>query len=218
MANRANGPDGPEDLDAAFAEIVADLEREGIGTGVYTSDETLPTLGPDADGPRGRPDIAGRRTGSDLDDPRRPPTTDADQQRPARRPASSEDASTSGTPASTAGRDDHTGPAGAWRAPDGEWDPNAELNTEGWLSDPDADDEHYVPPEPPPLPRPKVGTVIALALLVLGTLLLVAPTVIGLARPTALPFAMVCLASGIGLLVWRLRPGPPDDPTDGISL
>jgi hypothetical protein len=28
------GPDGPEDVDAAFAEIVAGLEREGVGVGV----------------------------------------------------------------------------------------------------------------------------------------------------------------------------------------
>lgn len=31
MNPRSGGPDGPEDVDAAFAEIVADLEREGLG-------------------------------------------------------------------------------------------------------------------------------------------------------------------------------------------
>jgi hypothetical protein len=31
-----NGPDGPDDVDAAFAEIVADLEREGVGVDVST--------------------------------------------------------------------------------------------------------------------------------------------------------------------------------------
>jgi len=34
MNPRPGGPDGPEDVDAAFAEIVADLEREGLGAGL----------------------------------------------------------------------------------------------------------------------------------------------------------------------------------------
>lgn len=34
MTRRPGGSDGPEDVDAAFAEIVADLEREGLGSSV----------------------------------------------------------------------------------------------------------------------------------------------------------------------------------------
>jgi hypothetical protein len=34
MNTRRQGSDGPEDVDAAFAEIIADLEREGIGQDV----------------------------------------------------------------------------------------------------------------------------------------------------------------------------------------
>jgi hypothetical protein len=39
MSPRPGGPDGPEDVDAAFAEIVADLEREGLGANL-TDDAT----------------------------------------------------------------------------------------------------------------------------------------------------------------------------------
>ncbi|TCO48095.1 hypothetical protein [Actinocrispum wychmicini] len=38
------GSDGPEDVDAAFAQIVANLEREGVGSGVPTDLSDLPEL------------------------------------------------------------------------------------------------------------------------------------------------------------------------------
>jgi hypothetical protein len=43
MKDRHGGPDGPEDVDAAFAEIIADLEREGFGTSLMDEpDESSP--------------------------------------------------------------------------------------------------------------------------------------------------------------------------------
>ena len=36
MKSSGDGPDGPEDVDAAFAEIVAGLEREGVGVPIET--------------------------------------------------------------------------------------------------------------------------------------------------------------------------------------
>ena len=38
------GSDGPEDVDAAFAQIVANLEREGVGASVPTDLSDLPEL------------------------------------------------------------------------------------------------------------------------------------------------------------------------------
>ncbi|SER37299.1 hypothetical protein [Actinokineospora terrae] len=39
--------DGPEDVDAAFAQIVADLEREGVGRDIPDLDRTTPEPPPD---------------------------------------------------------------------------------------------------------------------------------------------------------------------------
>jgi hypothetical protein len=43
VTRRPGGPDGPEDVDAAFAEIVADLEREGLGSWLAEEEERLGT-------------------------------------------------------------------------------------------------------------------------------------------------------------------------------
>jgi hypothetical protein len=68
------GADGPEDVDAAFAQIVADLEREGLGSGVTAADlddpedTTAEPRDPAAqDDPEEKP-TAGRKTGV-LDEP-----------------------------------------------------------------------------------------------------------------------------------------------------
>jgi hypothetical protein len=72
------------------------------------------------------------------------------------------------------------------------------------------DDEHFVPPEPPPLPRLGPPALVGLALITLGLVLVVAPGWLGIADPYGLPLGLVGLAAGLGWLVLRLWPDPPD--------
>ncbi len=144
---RRGGGDGPEDVDAAFAEIVADLEREGLGASLIDDEEL---------------DVS-------LVDPILPPPATREPDKPT-----------------------------GWRTPETEWDPDAT-----------AEDEHFVPPEPPPLPRLRPGTIFGMFLLAVGVFLLAGPNLIGLAPRIATPLALVCLAAGIGWLVLRMRQGPP---------
>ena len=148
------GPDGPEDVDAAFAEIVAGLEREGLGSFLTEEDPVTET------GPTPPPE-----------------------------------------PAAGAAPQATTEPTG-WRTGDQEWD---------WASA--SDDEHYIPPEPPPFPKPRAGTVVGMLLIAVGLLLLIVPTIIGIGTRIGTPLGLVALAAGIGWLVLRIRHGSP--PTHG---
>lgn len=71
------------------------------------------------------------------------------------------------------------------------------------------DDEHYVPPEPPPLPKLGPPAAVGLVLLGLGLLLCIAPSVLGLSPRFGLPLGLLALAAGLGWLVLRLWPSPP---------
>jgi hypothetical protein len=147
VTRRPGGSDGPEDVDAAFAEIVADLEREGLGSSVAEVSDAPP-----------------------------PPS-----------------------------RDEPTG----WRVPDVTWEEAVAAEEDG----------HFVPPEPPPLPRLRAGTLFGILLMAVGVLLLAGPQLIGLAPRVATPLSLVSLAAGIGWLVLRARNGPPDsDHDDGAQL
>lgn len=84
-------------------------------------------------------------------------------------------------------------------------------------------DEHFVPPEPPPLPRIGPPAVVGLALLAFGLILLIAPSVLGVTSDLGLPLGLLGLASGLGWLVLRLWPSPPpagdgDGEDDGAVL
>ncbi len=72
-------------------------------------------------------------------------------------------------------------------------------------------DEHFVPPEPPPLPRLGPPALVGLALLSLGMVLLVAPGWVGVPGVYGLPLGLTALASGLGWLVLRLWPSAPSD-------
>jgi hypothetical protein len=140
MDSRRDSTDGPEDVDAAFAEIVASLERDGMGANW--------------------PD---------------PPEFDetADE------------------------------PVAAGIRPEGQ--PRVAVPEEP------EEDEHFVPPEPPPLPRLRAGTIAALVVIVIGVVLLVVPQLFGLSTQVSVPAALVVLCGGVGWLVLRIRPGPPPD-------
>jgi hypothetical protein len=163
--------DRPEDVDAAFAAIVADLEREGLGADL---------------------DLADAERTEDLTHPiRAERVEEAERVEPATPPT--------GEP---------TAPIAAWRGHETEWD---------W-SWGDATDEHYVPPEPPPLPRLRPMTIVALVLVIAGVLLLIAPGLVGLDPRIGTPISLVALASGFGLLFLRIRRTPPDPHDNGAQV
>ena len=79
-----------------------------------------------------------------------------------------------------------------------------------------ADDAHYVPPDPPPVPRPKRRTVVALLVLAVGLVMLVRPGLLQVAPDVVLVLGIACLTGGFGLLIYGLRPRSADpDDADG---
>jgi hypothetical protein len=81
------------------------------------------------------------------------------------------------------------------------------------------DDDHFEPPEPPPLPVPRPRTVGGVVVLTVGVLLLTAPTLLGLAERMATPLGLLALTAGIGWLAIGLRTDPPpEEPDDGARL
>jgi hypothetical protein len=75
----------------------------------------------------------------------------------------------------------------------------------------DEDDDHFVPPEPPPLPRPQPATVGAVLLIALGIVLLAIPSMIGFSEQYGLPLGLLSITGAIVWLAARLRRGPPTD-------
>jgi hypothetical protein len=142
MNARRDSTDGPENVDELFAEIVAGLERDGVGKDWLDLDEAGPQ------------------------DPE-PRTIAAEE--PAPEPVDEPE-----------GRDP-------------------------------ADEDHYVPPEPPPFPVLRASTLAALGLFVLGILLLVAPGIFGLQARIGTPLSLVALCAGVGWLILRMRNTPPPD-------
>ncbi|MEJ7772008.1 MAG: hypothetical protein WKF51_08915 [Geodermatophilaceae bacterium] len=82
-----------------------------------------------------------------------------------------------------------------------------------------ADEEHYEPPPLPPLPVLSRIAAYALVLLAGGVVLLVAPGVVGLNAQIGFVFGVLGIASGVGMLIWRMREGPRyEDPEDGAIV
>src|SRR5690606_40127702 len=75
--------------------------------------------------------------------------------------------------------------------------------------DPHDPGDHFVPPEPPPLPKRRKGALVILLLFVLGLVLLLAPSLLGMAASIATSVGMLSLAAGLALLLLRVRQGPP---------
>ncbi|GAA4528264.1 hypothetical protein [Amycolatopsis samaneae] len=169
--SRGPGKDGPEDVDATFAEIVADLRAEGVG--LLSEDEDTVT------------DTEPKK----LDPPPKPPE-----------------------PTGTAGTTGTADPG--WRGGGTSWDRTM------FAEDPASDDEHFVPPEPPPLPRPRKGAFVVLLLFIVGLLLLIIPGFIGISQAVATPLGILALATAIALLLLRVRQGPPPgaDPSNGAQV
>jgi hypothetical protein len=83
---------------------------------------------------------------------------------------------------------------------------------------PAPEDDHFIPPEPPPLPRLGPPALVGLTLLALGLVLVISPGWLGVSAPYGLPLGLIALAAGLGWLVLRLWPDPPEyhdeDPDD----
>ncbi|RAS63128.1 hypothetical protein C8D87_107277 [Lentzea atacamensis] len=142
MNARRDSTDGPENVDELFAEIVAGLERDGVGKDWLDLDEAGPE------------DLKLRDDATD--DIATEPVEEPDRR--------------------------------------------------------DRDDEdHYVPPEPPPFPVLRASTIAALGLFVLGIVLLVAPGIFGLQPRIGTPLSLVALCAGVGWLILRMRNTPPPD-------
>lgn len=77
-----------------------------------------------------------------------------------------------------------------------------------------AEGDHFEPPEPPLMPVPRPRTVGGVALLAVGVLLLVGPSLLGLGEGVATPLGLFALTAGIGWLVIGLRSGPPPEGWD----
>ncbi|GAA5114363.1 hypothetical protein [Haloechinothrix salitolerans] len=189
MSRTGKDPNGQDDVDAIFGEIVADLRAEGVGARIDTErpDEPSSDDGPDEDHWLDGEDDTDRHEG------RTGNHTGQEQSHP--RPATSD-----------------------WRASEVGWD-------ETMLSDSDSvtddDDEHFVPPEPPPLPKPSRSMGIVALFVVVGLVLLVAPHIIGIGVNVATPLGMLSLAAGLGFLLLRARDDnrpPGADPDNGAQV
>ena len=156
MSARHDNADGPEDIDAAFAEIVAGLEHE------TPSWPDAPSPGSSESGERG-PTISG-----------------------------------TASPATTNPRD--------WTPPPDEDGANQD------------DEGHFEPPEPPPLPTPRAGTLGGFALIGLGLVLLLVPGLAGAGATFALPIGLISISGGICWLLFRLRQGPPQAEDNGAQV
>ncbi|WP_433781779.1 hypothetical protein ACQPX6_18360 [Actinomycetospora sp. CA-101289] len=184
-------PGLPDDVDAAFAAIVADWAAAGAPR---WPDELPDLLAPGhEDGPSsglgtatppgGQPDLAPGRTDGPIARPT-PPTP------PSPRPESRTSRTERPTPPRA-----HTPPP---------------------------EDEHYVPPEPPPLPRLGLSSLLGLALLVVGVVLLAVPGLLGGPVGLGIVPGLLAMTAGLGWLVFGLRrgrdEGPATDPDDGAVL
>jgi hypothetical protein len=150
MNARRDSTDGPENVDELFAEIVAGLERDGVGKDWLDLDEASPdTVDQDLKAREEPAEIPASEVATDLVD--EPERRDRD------------------------------------------------------------DEEHYVPPEPPPFPILRASTLAALGLFVLGIVLLVAPGLFGLQPRIGTPLSLVALCAGVGWLILRMRNTPPPD-------
>ena len=78
----------------------------------------------------------------------------------------------------------------------------------------DAENDHFEPPEPPPFPVPQPRTIGGVLLILLGMLLLIQPSLLGLGPTGGTPLGLLTVTAGIGWLVLGLRGGPPAEGWD----
>lgn len=84
----------------------------------------------------------------------------------------------------------------------------------------DEDEGHFERPDAPPVTPPTRPAMAAIAVLVLGAVLVLLPGVVGLTSSVGFTLGLVCLSGGLVFLLSRLRSGPPADSgwDDGAQL
>jgi hypothetical protein len=82
------------------------------------------------------------------------------------------------------------------------------------VSGDDDEVEHFVPPTPPPVPRPTMATAMAALITLAGILVMAFGSSIGLPADLPLPLGVVLVLFGAGMLIMRLREEPWDDSDD----
>ncbi len=80
-----------------------------------------------------------------------------------------------------------------------------------------SDDDHFRPPEPPPLPRLRPATVGAVLLLALGIALVAVPSLLVIDPQLTMVLGLLLIAGGAITLLSRLR-GGDDDSGNGAVL
>jgi hypothetical protein len=83
------------------------------------------------------------------------------------------------------------------------------------------DEEGYTPPPPPPLPRFSPVTILAVASILVGVVLLFDPGLLPTAGSVAMTLGFCGILAGFITLIWRLRSGDDDDdwdPDDGAVV
>ncbi|GIH18693.1 DUF308 domain-containing protein [Rugosimonospora africana] len=83
------------------------------------------------------------------------------------------------------------------------------------------DEEGYTPPPPPPLPRFAPVTILAVAGILVGVVLLFDPGLLPTANSVAMTLGFCGILAGFITLIWRLRSGDDDDdwdPDDGAVV
>jgi hypothetical protein len=84
---------------------------------------------------------------------------------------------------------------------------------------PGDDDEGFVPPAPPPVPRPSPSAVLGVLAVVGGLWVFFSPGLLPIDNSLALLIGFCSLVVGVGVLIWQLRPGDDDDdPDDGAVV
>ncbi|MPY78834.1 MAG: hypothetical protein GEV04_10080, partial [Actinophytocola sp.] len=204
-------------VDAIFGEIVADLRAEGVGARLDTDQRSEGASADEQDDWRDTDfdNRADRDAGDDwLDDDlddrddRADWDTDTDRRR-----------GSAGDTGDSRATGDRPGPAASgWRASEVGWDDTMLSNSDASMDD---DDEHFVPPEPPPLPKPSRSMGIVALFVVVGLVLLIAPHLIGIGVTVATPLGMLSLAAGLGFLLLHARDDnrpPGSDPDNGAQV
>ncbi|MEJ2889030.1 hypothetical protein [Actinomycetospora aeridis] len=178
----ARRPDLPADVDAAFASIVADWAADGAPR--WPDEMSGPELPEPSDARADDGPSSGLGTAT-------PPRG----QRPAP-PDSSPDAPSD---APSDAPPDAPRPASRPRP-----DPAADGHRRHVPPVP-PEDEHFVPPEPPPLPRLGLSSLLGLALLVVGVVLLAVPGLLGGPVGLGIVPGLLAMTAGLGWLVFGLR-------------
>ena len=79
-------------------------------------------------------------------------------------------------------------------------------------------DDHFTPPDPPPLPTLRPATVGAVLLVLLGVGLVAFPWLLNIGQQVTLVLGVLLIAGGAAVLVSRLRRSDEDDPGPGAVL